>query len=159
MLNFPSVTAKGNSWHFPILNENENGLEEPQLTWAALHDLHVNCCLWSHICATDMPIWSKGRDGRCRAERDRLGYASGDVALACLLHSTTDLPINLYFLSRKSSGEERKNSVYMSACDKRRLCCSFCHGFTHADRDIEKLQIKANPFFKLAGLPTIYIGP
>lgn len=44
-------------------------------------------------------------------QRHRLGYASGDVALACLPHSTTtcaDSPRNFYSLSRKASPGKEK---------------------------------------------------
>lgn len=62
MLQFLSVTARGNisTTLKKMVGKNKG----------ALYVLHVNSCLWNYVCvvrSTDMPLWSKGRDGRCRA--------------------------------------------------------------------------------------------
>lgn len=72
-------------------------------------------CMSTAVCgATSVPLTchSGVRAGTADVEqRHRLGYASGDVELACLPHSTTtcaDLPVNFYFLSRKSRRGKEK---------------------------------------------------
>lgn len=81
-------------------------------------------CLWSHICATDMPFWSKGRDGRCRAERQiglRLGRRgarqTGCRPVLCTALQRADFPLKLYVPSWRS-GQGKRESGFVSACDK-----------------------------------------
>lgn len=116
-----------------------------------------------------MPLWSKGRDGRCRAMGQiglRLRRCGARHAGCNRLSSTQPdnmcrFAYKLYFSVGKVV-EDRRNA-FVRACNNRKTLlntilihlCSSRHGF----RDIEGLQIKVNPFPSSYGLPSIYIGP
>lgn len=132
--NFLPITARDNIKRFQMLNNKMQMVAQktyrrgaPTNVVTALRVLHVNGCLWRHICVvrnTDMPLWSKGRDGRCRAV-GQIGLCLrryGARHTGCIPVSIQ--PDNMCRSAHKcyfSVGEvvDNRRKVYVSTCNKR----------------------------------------